>query len=129
MRPSFRMTIGTDLGQVAGVSAAFAEFAHAHAVPAATRRRVSVALDELRKHHIAYGIAGRGGVRGEGGDAAGRPVMGFQPDDRAVVVLKHFVSFSYQGIADVLEIPVQTVKSRLFTARERLRLALRGGAR
>ena len=48
-----------------------------------------------------------------------------KPDDRAVVVLKHFVSFSYQEIAEVLEIPVRTVKSRLFTARERLRDALR----
>ena len=40
------------------------------------------------------------------------------------MVLKHFVSFSYEEIAGVLEIPVQTVKSRLFTARERLRDAL-----
>lgn len=48
-----------------------------------------------------------------------------KPDDRAVVVLKHFASFSYQEIAQVLEIPVQTVKSRLFTARERLRHTLR----
>lgn len=54
-------------------------------------------------------------------------LMGLKPDDRAVVVLRHFVSFSYQEIADVLEIPVQTVKSRLFTARERLRLALSEG--
>ena len=48
-----------------------------------------------------------------------------KPDDRAVVVLKHFASFSYQEIAQVLEISVQTVKSRLFTARERLRHTLR----
>jgi RNA polymerase sigma-70 factor (ECF subfamily) len=51
--------------------------------------------------------------------------MRLTPDDRAVVVLRHFLSFSYQEIADVLEIPVRTVKSRLFTARDRLRLALR----
>ena len=58
-------------------------------------------------------------------DWVGRALMGLKPDDRAVVVLRHFVSFSYQEIADVLEIPVRTVKSRLFTARERLRDALR----
>jgi len=40
------------------------------------------------------------------------------------VVLKHLESFSYEEIADVLDIPVSTVKSRLFTARERLRLTL-----
>ena len=51
--------------------------------------------------------------------------MQLKPDDRAVVVLRHFVDFSYEEIADVLEIPVKTVKSRLFTARERLRVTLR----
>jgi RNA polymerase sigma-70 factor (ECF subfamily) len=57
-------------------------------------------------------------------DRVGRALMSLKPDDRAVVVLRHFVSFSYQEIADVLEVPVRTVKSRLFTARDRLRLAL-----
>jgi RNA polymerase sigma-70 factor (ECF subfamily) len=57
-------------------------------------------------------------------DRVGRALMRLKPDDRAVVVLKHFVFFSYEEIADVLEIPVKTVKSRLFTARERLRLTL-----
>jgi RNA polymerase sigma-70 factor (ECF subfamily) len=58
-------------------------------------------------------------------DRVGKALMRLKPDDRAVVVLRHFVSFSYVEIADVLEIPVKTVKSRLFTARERLRLTLR----
>ena len=58
-------------------------------------------------------------------DRVGKALMGLKPDDRAVVVLHHFVSFSYQEIADVLEISVKTVKSRLFTARERLKLAMR----
>lgn len=61
MGPSFRMTIGANLGQVAGVGAAFAEFADAHAVPAAIRRSMSVALDELLHNTIAYGFAGRAG--------------------------------------------------------------------
>lgn len=71
-------------------------------------------------------------ARGAGPDDAaevenrvGKALMCLKPDDRTVVVLRHFVSFSYQEIADVLEIPVRTVKSRLFTARERLRLTLR----
>jgi RNA polymerase sigma-70 factor (ECF subfamily) len=58
-------------------------------------------------------------------DGVGKALMCLKPDDRAVVVLRHFVSFSYQEIAEVLEIPVRTVKSRLYTARERLRLTLR----
>ena len=67
--------------------------------------------------------------RAEAEDRVGSALMSLKPEDRAVVVLKHFVSFSYQEIAEVLEIPVQTVKSRLFTARERLRLALAEGVR
>ncbi len=61
MGPSFRMTIGTEPGQVAEVGAAFAEFADAHAVPAAIRRSLSVALDDLLNNTIAYGFAGREG--------------------------------------------------------------------
>ena len=61
---SFSLTIGSDPGQVARVSAAFAEFAAAHALPAAIRRSVSVALDELLNNTIAYGFAGRGGGGG-----------------------------------------------------------------
>lgn len=57
-------------------------------------------------------------------DRVERALMDLKPDDRAVVVLKHFVSFSYEEIAEVLDVPVKTVKSRLFTARERLRLVL-----
>ena len=57
-------------------------------------------------------------------DRVGRALLELKPDDRAVVVLKHFVSFSYEEISDVLDVPVKTVKSRLFTARERLRQSL-----
>ena len=61
MRPSFHMTIGTDPGQVAGVGAAFTEFADGQALPAAIRRSVSVALDELLNNTIVHGFAGRAG--------------------------------------------------------------------
>jgi RNA polymerase sigma-70 factor (ECF subfamily) len=61
----------------------------------------------------------------EAQDLIERALMRLNPDDRTVVVLKHFASFSYEEIAEVLEIPVRTVKSRLFTARDRMRLALR----
>ena len=60
----------------------------------------------------------------EAEDRVGRALLELKPDDRAVVVLRHFVSFSYEEISDVLDVPVKTVKSRLFTARERLRQSL-----
>jgi RNA polymerase sigma-70 factor, ECF subfamily len=86
------------------------------------RRKPAVTLEddlEIRSPEAAPDRAA------EAADLVERALMGLKPDDRAVVVLKHFVSFSYQEIADVLEIPVKTVKSRLFTARERLRLVMR----
>jgi RNA polymerase sigma-70 factor (ECF subfamily) len=60
----------------------------------------------------------------EAEERVGKALMELKPDDRAVVVLKHFVSFSYEEISDVLDVPVKTVKSRLFTARERLQSLL-----
>jgi len=63
-------------------------------------------------------------------DQVGRALRQLKPDDRAVLVLKHFVFFSHEEIAEVLGIHVKTVKSRLFTARERLRVVLEeAGAR
>jgi len=63
----------------------------------------------------------------EAQDRVAQALMYLKPDDRALVVLRHFLFFSYEEMADVLEIHVRTVKSRLFTARERLRMALREG--
>lgn len=46
------------------------------------------------------------------------------PEHRAVVVLKHLQGLSYREIAGVLEIPEERVKSRLFSARQKLRALL-----
>jgi len=43
------------------------------------------------------------------------------PDHRAVVVLRHYSDLSYETIGEVLGLTDQTVKSRLYEARERLR--------
>lgn len=60
----------------------------------------------------------------EAEERVGKALLDLKPDDRAVVILRHFVSFSYEEISDVLGVPVKTVKSRLFTARERMRQSL-----
>jgi RNA polymerase sigma-70 factor, ECF subfamily len=86
------------------------------------RRKPTVTLDDALEKQAPGAAPDRAA---EAEDTVGRALMSLKPDDRAVVVLRHFVSFSYQEIADVLGIPVRTVKSRLFTARERLRLTLR----
>lgn len=89
------------------------------------RRKTTVPLDDLPLR-VTAASSDR---TVEAADRVGQALMELTPDDRAVVVLRHFVSFSYQEIADVLEVPVKTVKSRLFTARERLRDALRDPVR
>jgi RNA polymerase sigma-70 factor (ECF subfamily) len=50
--------------------------------------------------------------------------MNLDPNYRAVIILRHFVHFSYNEISDILSVPEKTVKSRLFTARQQLREAL-----
>jgi len=85
------------------------------------RRRNVVSLDG------SFDIAAADAMSESAADAevrVGRALMELNPDDRALVVLKHFVSFSYEEISDVLDVPVKTVKSRLFTARDRLRQSL-----
>jgi RNA polymerase sigma-70 factor (ECF subfamily) len=75
----------------------------------------------------SFDVPAAGAISPSAADAeerVGSALLELKPDDRAVVVLRHFVSFSYEEISDVLGIPVKTVKSRLFTARERLRQSL-----
>jgi len=48
-------------------------------------------------------------------------LMTISPDYRKVIVLKHVLGCSYQEIAEVLDIPEKTVKSRLYSARQLLK--------
>jgi len=47
-----------------------------------------------------------------------------EPSDRALVTLRHLEGLSYTEIAEALSLSVELVRSRLFTARRRLRLLL-----
>jgi RNA polymerase sigma-70 factor (ECF subfamily) len=85
------------------------------------RRKPMLTLDD-RADLPVRGVATDAAVEAE--DLVTKALMELHPDDRAVVVLQHFRSLSYMEIAEVLGIPAATVKSRLFTARERMRLAL-----
>jgi RNA polymerase sigma-70 factor (ECF subfamily) len=52
--------------------------------------------------------------------AVQRALLGLTGDYREVIVLRHFTELSYDDIAAALGIPVKTVKSRLYTARQQL---------
>ena len=42
-------------------------------------------------------------------------------DQRVVIILRHFIDLSYRQIGEVLGIPEKTVKSRLYSARQRMK--------
>ena len=48
-----------------------------------------------------------------------------KPSDREIVVLHHLLHLSHREIGEIQHLPEKTVKSRLFTARQRLETRLR----
>ena len=51
-------------------------------------------------------------------------LRGLNDDGRIVIILRHFEELSYEEIGYILDLPVKTVKSRLFTARQSLKKIL-----
>jgi len=66
----------------------------------------------------------RGAERGEVAEAVRRAVAALPPELREVVLLKEFEEMTFQEIADALQLPLSTVKSRLYTALGQLRMRL-----
>jgi len=58
-------------------------------------------------------------------DAVQAAIMTLSPEQRAVLVLRHFGDLSYRDLAFALSIPEETVKSRLYAARRRVAEILR----
>lgn len=56
-----------------------------------------------------------------------RALLAMTPEYRAVIVMRHFLDSSYREMAEALGLPEKTVKSRLFTARQRLKVELEAG--
>ena len=57
-----------------------------------------------------------------------RAVEKLDPMDREILLLREFEQLSYAGIADLLQLPINTVRSRLFRARTALRNLLEPSA-
>lgn len=60
------------------------------------------------------------------GDALREAMAGLSADHRAVVDLTYFHGMGYREIAEIVNCPVDTVKTRMFHARRRLKQALAG---
>jgi len=52
-------------------------------------------------------------------------LMKMRSDDRTVLTLRHFSECSYREIGEILDLDEKRVKSRLFEARQRLRVLLK----
>jgi RNA polymerase sigma factor (sigma-70 family) len=59
-------------------------------------------------------------------DSLVRAMDQLSPDHRAVVDLTYFHGMGYREIADIVDCPVDTVKTRMFHARRRLKQAMAG---
>jgi RNA polymerase sigma-70 factor, ECF subfamily len=55
-----------------------------------------------------------------------RALMALDIKYRLALIVRHFLDLSYDEAAEVLSVPVKTVKSRLFTARQLLREIIEG---
>jgi RNA polymerase sigma-70 factor (ECF subfamily) len=99
------------------------------------RIAANLTVDALRKHKPTVSlIEASGGTWDDEPEAAAlsseravavRAAIAKLPvHSRAVLVLREYEGFSYQEIADALDVPLGTVKSRLNDARRRLRTEL-----
>lgn len=57
----------------------------------------------------------------EANDRLDRAFVHLSPEERALLLLKHVEGFTYEEIGFVFDISVKLVKSRLYTARQRLK--------
>lgn len=62
-------------------------------------------------------------------DQLERAFRRLRPEDRAVLVLRHYLDLSVPEIADALRVPLGTAKSRLHRATDELRASLAADAR
>lgn len=95
------------------------------------RIAVNAAIDHLERSRrfaplpevplIASADAADGAARVQADGQLQVALMALSEDARAVIVLRYFTECSYEEIGRILGLAEKTVKSRLFTARQRLR--------
>ncbi|MDE3009644.1 MAG: RNA polymerase sigma factor [Pseudomonadota bacterium] len=101
-------------------------FAIAYRTALKARRILDDPSDEVVQDEADESTAGPEGVviAAQQAAAVRRMLEGLPAEQRAVVELTYFQDFSYREIAAVLCCPVDTVKTRMFHARRKLRLLL-----
>jgi RNA polymerase sigma-70 factor (ECF subfamily) len=95
------------------------------AIDAVRRRRPQVDIEDLPLEAPEQGPESAA-VSSERAGAVRAALMRLPVQSRTILVLREYQSLSYQEIADVLDVPLGTVKSRLSDARRRLKAELIG---
>ena len=85
--------------------------------------------DEAEKNAAVFALPldvspARTAERVERSVAVRRAVGSLPPDLRQVIVMKEFEELTFQQISEVLDLPLSTVKSRLYTALRQLQMRL-----
>lgn len=112
-----------------GTSLASWLFAIAHNLHRNQRRDVANRLRLLEEHGQGLETMADGAAQAEGWahlQEVRREVLRLPEEQRAVLVLVALEGLSYREAAELLEVPVGTVTSRLARARDALRAALAG---
>jgi len=98
-------------------------YRHAHRA----RRRTVVELRAVRDERERFDTAGE--LSTEQRDQIERGLRRLPPDQRAALVLHHYLGLALWEVAEILEIPVGTAKSRINRATTAMRAALEADAR
>jgi len=93
------------------------------AIDATRRRRPQVALDDIAPPQAAQRTE-RSVLDAEEAERVRRAVRNLPPASRAALVLREYEQLSYAEIAEVLNVPLGTVMSRLHYARQSLKESL-----
>lgn len=76
---------------------------------------------ELKPDTVYVAPADEEMIRQEESDGISRAIGQLSPDYKAVILMRHFEDLSYREMSNILEIDEKTVKSRLYSARMKLR--------
>lgn len=89
----------------------------------------NIAIDRIRKEKvrlIPLEVVENKGVSAEIKLELERALANLNEEERQIIFLRHFDGYSYKEIAEILDIPIGTVMSRLFYARKKLKKMLEG---
>ena len=84
------------------------------------RRRPSAARESVIDENTVQGLDVDAVEAAQKREAVKKAILDLPPAYREVIVLRHFAALSYDEMSDAIGIPMKTVKSRLYSARQLL---------